>query len=74
MHSLFRIGASDANQEYAPKEGKDDSVKDELYSCLESVFDFLFSNDVKIVLGEFNVNSEKSWHTVDLLGMDEIQQ
>uniref|UniRef100_A0A4P6DBQ5 Putative endonuclease-reverse transcriptase panstrongylus lignarius n=1 Tax=Rhodnius prolixus TaxID=13249 RepID=A0A4P6DBQ5_RHOPR len=39
---------------HAPTEDKDEEVKDEFYGQLEAVYDSIPSNDIKIVLGDFN--------------------
>jgi endonuclease/exonuclease/phosphatase family metal-dependent hydrolase/ribosomal protein S28E/S33 len=44
---------------HAPTEDKDDDIKDEFYSLLEYTYDSLPSNDMKIVLGDFNAKVGK---------------
>ncbi|PSN29507.1 hypothetical protein C0J52_27653, partial [Blattella germanica] len=39
---------------YGPTEASDDTIKDEFYEELESVFDRLSRYHMKIVLGDFN--------------------
>ena len=48
---------------HAPTEVKEDAIKDEFYNDLETLFDSLPSNDVKLLLGDFNAKvGNESWH------------
>ena len=39
---------------HAPKEEKDDALKDAFYANLEDLYDKFPAHDIKIVLGDFN--------------------